>query len=91
MIQKIKNTNDVIIFAKELVKEGVNFHCDDDFNDYINIVTKQKTYAKRQANFRNNLMNQCFKVCEKNKIDIYDVMSEVLMEKIGFPEIRQST
>lgn len=90
MIRKIKNTDDVVIFAKQLVKESVSFHCDDDFNDYVNVETKKKTYAKRQANFRNNLMNQCFEICERNGIDIYDVMNGVLMQGTGFNKIQQS-
>jgi len=90
MIRKIKNTDDVVIFAKQLVKESVSFHCDDDFNDYVNVETKKKTYAKRQANFRNNLMNQCFEICEKNGIDIYDVRSGVLMQETGLNKIQQS-
>lgn len=90
MIRKIKNTEDVVTFAKQLVEEGVNFHCDDDFDDYINFETKKKTYTKRQANFRNGLMDQCFKVCEKYGVDIYDRMSDVLMRKTGLDKIHHS-
>lgn len=90
MIRKIKNTDDVIIFAKQLVKEGVNFHCDDDFNDYINIETKKQTYTKRRADFRNDLMEQCFTVCEKNGVDIYDVMGGVLTRETGLDKMRQN-
>mgnify|MGYP001385525898 CR=1 FL=1 len=83
MIRKIKNTEDVIKFAKELVNESVCFHCDDDFNDYINLENKKKTYTKRQANFRNNLMEQSFEVCDKNGVDIYALMNDVLVKETG--------
>lgn len=83
MIKKIENTKDVIAFAKQIVKEGVSFHCDDDFNDYVNFKTNQQIYTKQQADFRNYLMERCFKVCEKNEVDIYNVMNEVLMKETG--------
>ena len=83
MVKQIKTAKDVIAFAKQLTKEGVNFHPDDDFNDYINLETQEPTYSKEDADFRNELMNQCFSVCEKNGVDIYDTMSEVALKEIG--------
>ena len=80
---------DVTVFAKQLVREGINFHCDDDFNNYVNLETNKKTYTKRQANFRNSLMEQCFTTCKKNGIDIYDVMGNILMREIGLDKIQQ--
>jgi hypothetical protein len=90
MIRKINNTKDVITFAEQLVGEGVSFHCDDDFNDYINFKTKRKTYSRRKADFRNSLMERCFEICEKNGVDIYNLMNEVLMQKTGLDKIRQN-
>jgi hypothetical protein len=87
MLKQIKNTEDVIIFAKQIVKEGVSFHCDDDFNDYVNLKTKQQTYTKQEAAFRNNLMDECFEVCEKTGVDIYVVMSEVLINETGLNKL----
>lgn len=83
MVTKIKNTNDVIAFAKQLVKEGINFHPDDDFNDYINLETKEPSYTNGNAKRRNKLMNQCFAVCKKNNVDIYDTMLEVMLKETG--------
>jgi hypothetical protein len=83
MLKQITTTKDVVAFAKQLIKEGVSFHPDDDFNDYINLETKEPTYSKEDADFRNELMNQCFTVCEKNGIDIYDSMSEVVLKETG--------
>jgi hypothetical protein len=79
MIRKIKNTKDVITFAEQLVREGVSFHCDDDFNDYVNFKTNRKTYTKLKADFRNSLMEQCFEVCENNGVDIYNRCSDKLL------------
>lgn len=83
MLKQIRTTKNVIDFAKQLVKEGVSFHPDDDFNDYSNFETNEPTYSKIEADFRNELMNQCFEVCEKNGVDIYDTMNEVLLKETG--------
>jgi len=83
MIKKIESTKDVIAFAEQIVKEGVSFHCDDDFNDYVNFKTNQQTYTGQEADFRNELMERCFEVCEKNGVDIYNVMNEVLVKETG--------
>lgn len=83
MLKQIKTTKDAVAFAKQLIKEGVNFHPDDDFNNYINLETQEPTYTKAEANFRNELMNQCFAVYEKNGVDVYDTMSEVVLKETG--------
>ena len=83
MLKQIKTTKNLVEFARQLVKEGVNFHPDDDFSDYINLETQEPTYTKDEADFRNELMNQCFTVCEKNGVDIYDTMSEVALKETG--------
>jgi hypothetical protein len=61
----------------------VNFHPDDDLNEYKNLDTNKPTYTKEKADFRNELMNQCFAVCEKNGVDIYDIMCEVALVETG--------
>lgn len=83
MLKQIKTTKDVVAFAKQLIKEGVNFHPDDEFKNYINLETNEPTYSTEEAEFRNKLMNQCFAVCEKNGVDIYDTMSEVALKETG--------
>jgi hypothetical protein len=83
MITGIYNPQDVIAFAKQLVKEGVNFHPDEDFKNYINIETSQPTYSEKEAELRNILMTQCIAVCEKNGIDVYDTMNEVALLDTG--------
>ena len=83
MLKQINTSNDVVVYAMQLVKEDVNFHPDDDFNDYINLETQKPSYTKQEADIRNALMSQCFEVCQKNGIDIYDTMSEVVLKETG--------
>lgn len=91
MIKKIENTKDVIAFAEQIVREGVSFHCDDDFNDYINIETEKQTYTRQEADFRNELMEQCFDLCEEAGVDIYRVMNEVLINETGLSKFMPMT
>ena len=81
MFKQINTSNDVVAFAKQLINEGVNFHPDDDFKNYINLETDEPTYSNEEAELRNELMNQCFAVCEKNGVDIYDTMIEVALKE----------
>lgn len=83
MITKIETADDVKEFAKQLIAEGVSFHTDDDFNDYVNFKKNTPAYTKEEADVRNNLMKKCFEVCEKESIDIYDVMLEVSLTETG--------
>jgi hypothetical protein len=84
MITKIETANDVKAFAKQLIAEGISFHPDDDFNDYVNYKVGTPSYSKEEADVRNKLMNSCFDVCEKEGIDIYGVMLEVSLIETGW-------
>ena len=79
MITQIQTSEDVKIFAKEIAADGVSFHPDDDFNDYVYFKENKPCYSKEEANKRNELMNSCFDVCEKEGVDIYAIMLEVLL------------
>jgi len=83
MIDEIKTVEDVKIFAKQIISEGVSFHPDDDFNDYVNFKTNEPCYTKEQAEVRNGLMDKCFEVSEKEGTDIYSVMLEVSLIETG--------
>jgi hypothetical protein len=85
MKTKINNTKEVVEFAEQIINEGVSLHPDDDFNDMINYTTGEQIYSEKEAALRNELMNQCFMLCEKERADIYDLMNNVLRKKIGFP------
>jgi len=83
MLTKIKTINDVKSFTKHLINvENISFHPDDDFNDYVNSVTKEPFYSKQEAEKRNQLMNECFDVCQKNKKEIYEVMFPIFLNSL---------
>ncbi len=83
MVIEIKTSKDVAEFAKQIISERVSFHPDDDFNDYVNFKENKPCYTKEEAEIRNELMSSCFDVCEKEGVDIYDVMLEVTLIETG--------
>lgn len=87
MITRILTIEDVKQFAKQLTAEGLSFNPDDDFNDYINFSNNTSSYNKEEAKLRNELMNECFDVCEKEGVDIYEIMMEELLLESGLDKI----
>jgi hypothetical protein len=83
MIQEITAIEDVKAFAQQLIKEGTLFHPDDDFLDCINYATKESAYAEIEARHRNQLMDQCFDVCSKLGVDIYQVIGGILHPQLN--------
>jgi hypothetical protein len=83
MIAAIQTIVDVKNFAKQIIEEGVSFHPDDDFNDYVSLKTNKTCYTTEEAEIRNNLMNECFNVCDKVGLDIYEVMLETTLKETG--------
>lgn len=79
MIQDIETIEHVNTFFEELLVEGLNFHPDDPFEDYINYETKEPTYTEEEAAVRNNLLEQAFQVCENEGQDIYELCIEIFM------------
>lgn len=83
MITKIKNIEDVTVFVKELAVEGLNYHPDDDFENYVNMETGVPSYTSEEAALRNSLNEQCFDICEKEGRDIYDISMEIFLIETG--------
>ena len=81
MIKEIRTIKDVQDFAKQITDEGVGFHPDDDFNDYVYFKENKPCYTKEEADFRNQLMEQSFEVCGKEGADIYEIMLEVTLKE----------
>ncbi|GAA4465489.1 hypothetical protein GCM10023093_17770 [Nemorincola caseinilytica] len=79
MIQEIKTVDDVKTFFNELHDEGLNFHPDDLFEQYIHRETNQPFYTDEQAIERNRLLAQAFEVCEREDVDIYELCIEIFM------------
>ncbi len=73
-LTKITTLEDVEQFVKYIYEElGVNFHPDDDFNDVVSIETGEKSFSENEAEIYNKLVEDCFNVCENNKVDLYEI------------------
>ena len=73
---KIETIQDVRDFAEYLrVVECVQICPDDSFLEYVNYATYKQTYTIEEADKRDKLMEQCFEVCEREKVDIYELLS----------------
>lgn len=86
-MDKICTIDDVKEFVEMQIADGLTFHPDDDFNDYININTGKPTYSRVEADLRNRLVNECFEVCEESGIDFYAMGMEIYIEKTGLSEL----
>ena len=77
MNTKIQNIGDVEEFFTHLMDvELLNFHPDDDFKDYICMEganAMSPSYTPGEAELRNDMLAQCFAVCERAGVDIYNV------------------
>jgi hypothetical protein len=83
MKTQIQTLNDVIAFAKHLVQnEKLSFHPDDDFRDYVNFETQEAFYTNEEAILKNKMMNDCFEVCKKNKVEIYELLLPIIQKQI---------
>lgn len=89
MLKEIKKVSDVRKFASLLTEEGINFHPDNDFSDYINLKTRKPSFSRIEIAHRNSLMDQCFDVCKKNNVDIYTLMCSVYLQKSGLSKLIQ--
>lgn len=76
-LEHITSINQVISFADHLVKNlGVNFHPDNDFDEYINLETKEPSFTDEEVAIGNMLMNECCEVCEKDGVNVYELMEK---------------
>lgn len=77
--RKIESIEDVKSFAFLLkTVHKLNFHPDEDFEDYVDYKTNQPSFTPEQCKTYNEAMEKCFDVCETNGVDIYELMGEVL-------------
>ena len=51
----------------------VNFHPDDDFENYVCEKTGERTFTDEQCRRLNAVMEECFRVCEQYRRDIYEI------------------
>lgn len=81
MLVQIKTINDVKSFATHLVQvERLSFHPDDDFRDYINVENQKAFYTEEEALLRNKLMNECFEVCKRENVELYEILLPIITE-----------
>ena len=79
MMSEILCIIDVKKFAKAIIKEGIIIHPDDNFHDYTRYSKNQRFYTWQEAEFRNRLMDDCFRICQTFSEDIYSIMGDVLL------------
>ena len=78
-LAKVTTIKEVEDFAKYLVSElKVNINPDTDFADYIELKSCKPTFNSKEIQRGNQLMAECFDVCKKNSMDIYDLMLDIL-------------
>lgn len=71
---KMCSVKDVEAFFHHIVYDRkVNFHPDDSFEDYIDILTKEASFTSDECNIYNRLMDEAFEVCECEGVDIYEI------------------
>lgn len=51
----------------------VNFHPDEDFENYVSEKTGERTFSDEQCRSLNAAMEESFKVCEQYQRDIYEI------------------
>ncbi len=74
MDSHIKSVEDVKAFFHHLVYERkVNFHLDDMFENYVFCEGGINTFTFEECAIYNRLMDESFKACEKEGVDIYGI------------------
>jgi hypothetical protein len=74
--KKIETIQDVKDFAEYIkVVDDAAISPDDSFSEYVCYKTMEPTYTKEQAQERDKLMEQCFAVCEREGVDIYELLN----------------
>lgn len=63
--------NAFLIVCVELL--GVGFNPDTDFNDYVELLTRDKIFSEDMAKFMNGKMAKAFEYCKANGLDIYKI------------------
>ncbi len=70
---------DVKDFAEYISSERkVAFHPDDNFFDYVYLKGTNKgkpCFTEEESGLFNRLMDNCFTICEKANVDVYEVMN----------------
>jgi len=80
----IKSVKEVETFFHHLAFERkVNFHPDDMFEDYVSCEGGINTFTLDECAIYNRLMDESFKVCENESVDIYSIGLTELQSVLG--------
>jgi hypothetical protein len=77
--ESTKTVDDVLQFHRAIWSEGVSYHPEEDFFNYVHIRDVDengnyiRTYTDAEATLRNNLLDQAYEVCEAAGVDICEV------------------
>jgi hypothetical protein len=69
--RQIRTVDDVRAFFAELIAEGINFHPDDEFKDYVRYGTDERLFTDGEADQLDKMMQLAFQVCSTMENDIY--------------------
>ena len=80
----ISTVEDVKTFFHHIVFERkVNFHPDDMFEDYVSCEGGINTFTLEECAIYNRLMDESFKVCKREGVDIYSIGLTELQSSLG--------
>lgn len=78
----ITTIEEVKTFFRHIVFDlDINFHPDDDFKDYVNSTTGERSMDDEQAELYNRLMDEAFEVCSDEDL-VYDIGCNLLIERL---------
>ena len=79
----INNVDDVRKFFHYIVNErNVNFNPDDMFEDYMS-ADGTTAFTPEECEIYNRLVEEAFKICDKENVDIYEIALDILKRKLG--------
>ena len=79
----IKSVEGVKAFFHHLVDERkLNFHPDDDVEDYVSYDEKTPSLPKEEVEVYNRLMKESFNVCDAIDVDIYEIGLQEIQEAL---------
>ena len=79
----IRSVEDTKVFFHHLLEDRkLSYHPDDDFKNYVNFETGERTFTDDEAELYNRLMEEAFEVCEVADVDIYGIGLDEFIEKV---------
>ena len=76
-VEEVKDFFSYLVFERHC-----NFHPDDDFTEYVFKSDNTPMFNSNEVILFNRLMDECFTVCDKQGISIYDLGIEELRKFI---------